>query len=202
MEKRIGTLINHPDKVARKYGRKVWCRLLYMGKVRPLGNENYDQHWNYTSFKGKTVLDLGADYGSTTDYFLRHGAAKVASVEGNTEYARRLFARFGGDDRTPCIHMWIRTGNDIDLLVNLFKPDVVKVDIEGDEKLLLETDVARVREWLVETHTEQLRQQVSKFFLQSGFKVSVVEYGKTEGVPEIKVLVCTMERQGKVEQIG
>jgi len=184
LERRLKVYSRRPDKLVKK----GLC--LLQRRVPPLGGENYDWHWKYLSFRNKTVLDLGADYGSTADYFLRNGASKVIAVEGNKNYANKFYRLLGNDKRIVYLPMWICSGKTIDSLVELYIPDVVKVDIEGQEKLLLDVNVGRVKEWLVETHMEQLYQVISKFFVHNGFKVSTVEYGKTLGAPQIKVLIA------------
>jgi predicted RNA methylase len=165
--------------------------------IPPAFDGNYNHHWKYVSFKGKTILDLGADYGSTADYFLANGAKKVVAVEGNHDYARKLFQNFSSDKRVVCIQKWISSGKDINQLIKTFLPDIVKVDIEGEEKTLLNVDVAKVKEWLIETHTEELYNAIQKFFRQNGFNVSTVEYGKTMNKPFIKVLVTTSHEHSK-----
>lgn len=182
--RKVRAYLKYPDRAMKKF-----CWML-LGRVPPLGNENYDWHWNYLSFKQKTILDLGADYGSTADYFLRNGGRKVVAVEGNENYAKKFSRLLGNDKRITYIHKWISSGKDIDLLISRFSPDIVKVDIEGEEKFLLDVNVGEVNEWLIETHTEQLYQTVRKFFVQNGFKVFTVEYGKMLNAPHIKVLIA------------
>ena len=184
---KIATLFRSPDKVVKKYAKKFWARL--NGHIPSMLDEDYNKHWNYTSFVGKTVLDLGADYGSTADYFLLNGAKRVIAVEGDKELARKLYGNFGNDKRVVCIEKWISSGKDVNMLIEKYHPDIVKVDIEGAEKSLLDVDVAKVKEWLIETHTKELYRMISKFFTQNGFKVSTVEYGKTVNAPEIRVLI-------------
>jgi hypothetical protein len=183
-QRRVRAFFKNPKGALKSY---CWTVLR---KVPPLGYENYGWHWNYLSFSEKTVLDLGADYGSTADYFLRHGANAVIAVDGNKVYADKFRQLLGNNKRIVYVNKWIGSGTDIDLLIAEFSPDIVKVDIEGNEKLLLDVNVGRVKEWLVETHTEQLYQVISKFFVHNGFKVSTVEYGKTLGAPQIKVLIA------------
>jgi radical SAM superfamily enzyme YgiQ (UPF0313 family) len=184
ISRKVRTYLKHPDRAIKKF-----CWML-LGKVPPLASENYDWHWNYLSFKGKTVLDLGADYGSTADYFLKHGATNIIIVEGNRDYVTKFNRFLGHEPRIKPLWFWIEKAQDIDFLIRQYAPDIVKVDIEGDEQLLLDANVGKVPEWLVETHTLKLHREVGKFFMSCGFKVSTVEYGKTLGSPEIKVVVC------------
>jgi precorrin-6B methylase 2 len=191
LKRKYKTLFTNPRGVAIKYSRKFWARLT--GHRASAFDEDYNKHWRYVSFVGKTVLDLGADYGSTADYFLANGARRVIAVEGNKELACKLHRNFGNDKRVACVQKWIASGKDISKLIEKYAPDIVKVDIEGEEKRLLDIGVetlAKVKEWLVETHTEQLYRIVKDFFVQNKFKIFRVEYGKVLDVPEIKVLIA------------
>jgi hypothetical protein len=198
IQRKVRTFFKNPASATKKYVRRFYYYWLFIGKIPPVDCENYDKHWKYVPFIGKIVLDLGADIGSTADYFLANGAGKVIAVEGNREYQHKLFHFFGNDKRVVCIRKWITSGKDISILIESFLPDIVKVDIEGAEKSLLGVDVdtlMKVKEWLIETHTEELYHMISKFFRQNGFKVSVVEYGKTLNMPQIKVLIATTHGQ-------
>jgi hypothetical protein len=140
------------------------------GGIAPIYGEDYDRHWNFTTFKNKVVLDLGADYGSTAYYFLRKGASKVVAVEGDTVLASKLKANSKKFDKIVPIETFIDSSEKIEKLISHYHPDLVKVDIEGYEKLLLNVyNIANVNEWLIEAHTEQLYDSIVKFFLAHGF---------------------------------
>jgi len=62
---------------------RKYFRVLILREILPIFNEDYNECWGCVSYKDKTVLDLGADYGSTVYYFLKNGAKKVIAVEGD-----------------------------------------------------------------------------------------------------------------------
>jgi hypothetical protein len=76
--------------------------------------------------------------------------------------------------------------------IERFHPDIVKVDIEGEEKSLLDVNVRKEKEWLIETHMKELYRAIKNYFMQNRFKVSTVEYGKVVNAPQIKVLVMNL----------
>jgi predicted rRNA methylase YqxC with S4 and FtsJ domains len=80
-------------------------------------NENYDLHWNYTSFKDKLVLDIGADYGTTAEFFLKKGAKKVIAVEGDEYLAGSLLKRCKNSKKAIGIHKFISSKKDIEELI-------------------------------------------------------------------------------------
>jgi SAM-dependent methyltransferase len=169
------TLLRNPRGVYHKYKSKL-VRLF--GGVAPIYGEDYDSHWGFTNFKGKTVLDLGADYGSTARYFLRRGARRVVAVEGDPRLAEELEENFRGDGRVVPIHLFIEGTEQVAELIERFDPDLVKVDIEGAEKVLLDLPrgLVKGREWLVEVHSDELYERLKRLFLECGLGVRAFLY--------------------------
>ena len=168
---KLHTLFSNPLGVYERYKGKLKRVIVKLKKgIPPIYGEDYDQHWNFTTFKNKVILDLGADYGSTAYYFLRKGASKVVAVEGDTVLASKLKTNSKKFDKIVPIETFIDSSEKIEKLISHYHPDLVKVDIEGYEKLLLNVyNIANVNEWLIEAHTEQLYDSIVKFFLAHGF---------------------------------
>jgi len=169
------TLLRDPRGVYYKYKSKL-VRLF--GGIAPIYGEDYDSHWGFTDFKGKTVLDLGADYGSTARYFLERGARRVVAVEGDPRLAEELEENFRGDERVVPIHLFIERAGQVAELIKRFDPDLVKVDVEGDERVLLDLPrgLVKEREWLVEAHSDELYEGLKGFFLGCGLGVRAFLY--------------------------
>jgi precorrin-6B methylase 2 len=147
------------------------------GIIPPIYLEDYDSHWGFTDFKNKVILDLGADYGSTAYYFLQKGAGMVIAVEGNDELFEKLKRNFKDNPKVIPIHMKISRGQQVEELIDKYRPDLVKVDIEGAEIYILNADVKKVKEWLIETHTDDVYDALHEFFLKNGFTVKTFYYG-------------------------
>lgn len=138
--------------------------------------EDYDQHWGFASFTGKNVLDIGADWGSTAYYFLEHGAIKVVAVEGSKVSAPELFNNYGSEPNIVCIEKIVQSPDDFENLISSHKADIVKVDIEGAEKHLLGVSgdtILKIKEWLVETHNEDLFTRFYDLFTNLEYIVTV-----------------------------
>lgn len=190
LKRKLHTLFTNPIGVFEKYTR--WNRLVarLRGLLPPIANESYDRHWYYVSFKDKIVLDLGADYGSTSSYFLWRGAKHVVAVEANKELAEALRKNFRNDVRVTPMERFIQTSEDIDAIIAQYTPDIVKMDIEGYELSLLSCkNTEKVKEWLIECHNRQSHDKIKTLFLQKGFKVTSIEYGKILSSPNLTVLV-------------
>jgi hypothetical protein len=120
---------------------------------------------------------LGCDFGSTADYFLRNGAISVVGVDANPEYIKLAWS-YNIRNFLP-IHMTITNSRQIEVLINTIMPDVVKVDIEGAEKVLLDLSQETLQkplEWNIETHTPELFDKIKEKFLSANFKVRRIEY--------------------------
>ncbi len=134
--------------------------------------EGYDDHWGYTNFEGKIVLDLGADYGSTVSWFFQKGAKKIIAVECDRERFRKLVDNFGNDPDVVCIKEKILSGDQINELIRKYKPDIAKFDIEGDEVNLLLADpdyIKLVKEYLIEYHGEKSLNEMMTVMEENGF---------------------------------
>lgn len=172
-----------------KYTR--WNTLVARSRriLPPIFNENYDKHWNHVAFKGKVVLDLGADYGSTASYFLWRGAKHVIAVEGDRQLAEALRRNFEKNKRVTPVELFVNSPSDIDNLIDQYAPDVAKVDIEGYELNLYGCrNIEKVKEWLIECHSSESCLVLKRLFLKKGFKVSIFNYGKSTGNPNVTVV--------------
>jgi len=190
--KKFHTFASNPVGVYYKYVGKMKAKLVKLrGGVPPLYGENYDRHWNFTSFEDKVVLDLGADYGSTAYYFLGKGAKRVIAVEGDTGLAEKFASNFKKDERVISIAGFIEKAEQVDNLILSYHPDIVKVDIEGNEKCLLDAKrVDDVKEWLIEAHTEEAYRTLCRFLAERGFRVRVFNY-----LDYLKILHATKIRR-------
>jgi hypothetical protein len=115
------------------------------------------------SLVGKTVLDAGAGAGESAYFFLQHGASKVLTVERN-EMAARLIDKNAEENRWPVERIADAWDNSI---LQKFSFDFMKMDIEGDEKQLLEIDELSFPA-VVESHTPELTKALcDKFRLKA-----------------------------------
>jgi precorrin-6B methylase 2 len=175
-----------------KYLGKFWYILL-RGLYPPFG-ENYDAHWNYLSFKGKVILDFGADYGSSAYYFWKKGATKVVAVEGNHENAEKLKKNASKYRFIVPVEKYVDSSDDFALLINHYHPDLTKVDVEGSEIHLLtckDETLVKVPEWLVECHSFEAYKQLKRKFSSLSFRVSSSHVNSRHGPPVIVLIVVS-----------
>ena len=149
-----------------------------VGFVKPFSEaDDYEWQWALTSFEGRVVMDIGADYGSTAWFFLCKGARKVIAVEGLPVFYRQLVENFKNEDRVAKVLLWIAKPSDFETLFKTWEPEVVKIDIEGAESHLLElpSEVFRIpAEYLVEAHGIPLLEMLKEKFRKERFKIKTV----------------------------
>ncbi len=153
-------------------------------KIRFTG-EDFDWHWGFVNWKNKSILDLGADIGSTAECFLDAGANKVIAVEGDKNLFDQLseFAKI--NQRTVPIHKYIANKDDLRNLFSLYSDftDIAKIDIEGAEKFLLDlpNDMLKsIKEYAIECHSKDILNSISKRFISLGFKIHTIKFLTTD----------------------
>ena len=129
------------------------------------------RHWSGIDCADKMVLDIGADYGATADFFLRQGARLVVAVESNAELAKQLAILATERSGLIALHQHVTSADDFRVLFDTWDPEVVKVDCEGCECALLELEdswFSRPALYAVETHgPEQAERDGNPFPLSS-----------------------------------
>lgn len=148
-----------------------------MRKVKPPINENYENDYGTTDYKDKTVLDIGADYGSTAYFFLQKGAKKVIAVEGDADLCIKLLENVSADHRVSPVLVWIDSYKSMSRLIRIFKPDITKADCEGCEIYFkyVPDDVLRIcPEYMVETHGDTTWFDLRDKFSKAGFKLKSI----------------------------
>ena len=155
--------------------------------IPPYDNENFELHWNYVNFQGKTILDLGADHGSTASFFFEKGARKVIAVEGNPDLYHELVVNYGNDPDVVCIFLFLDKPLQFEDLIKKSKPDIVKIDIEGDELHFLGISrevLLMVPAYMIEVHSGTLKDLTVNKLAEAGYDVSV-EYSR----PRTEVII-------------
>lgn len=147
-------------------------------------NENFDEEYWLTDFKGKTILDIGADYGSTAMFFLRKGAKKVIAIEPNPKYFEVLDEIGKKVKEIVPLKFKITCGYNVSNLIKEYSPDIVKMDCDGCEVLLLQmidADIKMVKDWIMELHSINVFNSIKDLFTRNGFEL---KYKKFDSVSQ------------------
>ena len=114
----------------------------------------YDYIWSYgsISWEGKSVLDIGADIGSSAIFFLMNGADRVYLLEKKQEY-KTIYESI--KQKYPSLQfasMMLTSLTDAPHDI-----DVLKMDCEGCELQLLTEDLlSKAMEFVIGLHKPQL----------------------------------------------
>lgn len=138
---------------------------------------DYTSHWGWLNVKGKRVMDIGADMGSTADYFIDRGAKMVYAIEG-WDVAYKILLK---NSRIPELRgkiiptfYFINSALQIENLILTHEPQVMKIDCEGGEAFLPEVnkDVLLIPEaYGIETHKNEDRIKIISMMTEIGFKL-------------------------------
>lgn len=89
--------------------------------------EEYQHTYRYLNIGGNTIVDIGADYGSSVNYFLSNGATMVYAFESDPLLHAQLVVNFGTNPLVQTFSGW--SGQ-------LIPANILKVDCEGCEQFL------------------------------------------------------------------
>ena len=144
--------------------------------------DQYDLHLDY-DYKDKVILDIGAEVGTSAEFFLNRGAKFVWCVEGdqrlvnlgNSNIVRHYLGRA---QMLPA--MWIKTPWDFEQLFCMYgwegpqKVNLIKIDIEGWECCMLsmnEDILAAQQEFIIDIHGKHLTKLIGAKLVKCGYKL-------------------------------
>ena len=112
-------------------------------KIFDIKSEDPDDHWSHLNVSGKRVLDLGCGRWDATDlskttpmYFLSKGAEFVLGIDKSQDEI--TFFKDKNIDRTDFIQLTVKEIKTLINLINLYNIQTIKMDIEGQEKIIFE----------------------------------------------------------------
>lgn len=143
-------------------------------RIWPIYKEDYGHHYGAIRYAGKKVLDVGADVGSTADFFLRRGARQVIAVDGNKDMYGQLVKNAQKIPEIKPVYLLIQKPEHYEQLIRTHRPDVLKADCEGCERHLfgIPDEVFRVvPEYMVETHSKGLYDAMVQKCERNGYQI-------------------------------
>jgi len=146
-------------------------------------SESPDVHWGFLNVEGKLVLDLGAGINSefmpTPWYFLQERKAKkVIGVDGDKQSYDWFKQNYVVKNFIPYMDMVDRIEK-FEHYFGYYKPDVVKMDIEGSEVLINALDASyleSVQEIAIEYHNLSALISCENKLTEAGFKLEYFKF--------------------------
>lgn len=151
-------------------------------KLKPfVKSENYEYEYGALDYGDKKVLDLGADYGSSAEFFIENGAREVIAVEGHKVLYAQLVENCKWLKNVTPVFLFLKEPNHFKELVEKYKPDIVKADLDGFEIHLLGVSdevFSSVKEYTMEIHSMELLKNFLDKFWKNGYQV--IEFKKLD----------------------
>jgi len=146
-------------------------------------SESPDDHWGFLNVAGKKVLDLGAGINSefmpTPWYFLQERKAKkVIGVDADRQSYDWFINNFKVKNFIPIMDMVDRIEK-FELYLGYYKPDIVKMDIEGSEILINALNVSyleSVQQIGIEYHNLSCLISCENKLTEAGFKLEYFNF--------------------------
>lgn len=154
------------------------------GVRRVLGyklSQNWAEVYGKSDFSGELVLDIGADRGSTAEFFLNNGARSVVCSEpANSVYYRELRGLADRDDRI-CVVRPVLSPKRAEGLLMAWKPDTLKLDCEGCEEHFVDA-IAEHRPpcVLAEAHSLEVFMTLSEKMKDAGYTLDILSERSSE----------------------
>lgn len=138
--------------------------------MKKVNNENPNEHWEFINVNKKIVLDLGCgrwehveyrdpNWPTTPEYWTQKGANRVIGIDADQNEIDWFLKMYKDEIVYTFNCMAINSSNDFYYLINQYKPNVIKCDIEGGEIHLINLDnetFKLVDEYYIETHGQEL----------------------------------------------
>lgn len=148
-----------------------------------INTESPNEHWGFLPVKDKVVLDLGcginSEFTPTPWYFLQEqGAKKVIGVDSDNNSYQWFKKNFNVQNFIPFMDMVDRIEK-FEFYFGYFKPQIVKMDVEGSEILLnaLKPELLEGIEHIgIEYHNLSCKISCERLFKDNGYKVDYYKF--------------------------
>ena len=117
--------------------------------------------------KGKVVIDVGCDFGTTPMYFIKKGAVKVIGFSRDKQYFYDHRYKHFNSDVSPLIPSISTEINTIQTL-NGKRRFVLKSDCEGCEWNFTQEFIELFEDWIIAVHTPILNHDLFEYILKHG----------------------------------
>ncbi len=155
-------------------------------KLRKIAGEIHSEHpqdhWRFLPIEGQTILDLGCGINSehtpTPMYWIQNKAKFVAGVDPSQQSYDWFKQNF--NVRNFVMHQdYIDRIEKFEAFLGYYRPDVLKIDIEGGELYLNGLDakyLASVRHIGVEYHNLPCLISCERLFMDNGYEIEYYKF--------------------------
>jgi hypothetical protein len=142
--------------------------------IEKIISENPENHWRFLNVKNKRVLDMGCSFWdssfnegwlSSSEYFISKDAIEVIGFDSAMQDIEKYERLYGNDDRYTIFFMHMDSEEKMRDVLNRYKPQVIKCDIEGAEIFfdnITEDEMWFVDEIAIEYHNDPTREMCER----------------------------------------
>jgi|LakMenEpi03Aug12_release.lakeMendotaPanAssembly.Ray.scaffolds.fasta_scaffold364751_2 hypothetical protein len=153
--------------------------------LKETDSENPNLHWEFVKCKDRVCLDLGCgrwesveyrdpNWPTTPEWLIQNGAKKVYAFDLDENEINWYNENICKDSNISAFTLNVSSVNDIRNIINEYKPEMIKCDIEGFEYVLLELtdeEFSSIRHYALETHSDDLYKKFVEKFTNLGYDI-------------------------------
>ena len=136
--------------------------------------------------KGKVVIDVGCDFGTTPMYFIKKGAVKVIGFSMDKQYFYDHRYKHFNCDVSPLIPSISTEINRIQTLTDK-RRFVLKSDCEGCEWNFTQEFIEAFDDWIIAVHYPVANEELCEYIEEKGENIGNQQSGKCLGIEEIGI---------------
>lgn len=152
-------------------------------------SENPENHWRFLNPKDKIVMDMGCSFWdsswnegwlSSSEYLVSRGAKKLIGFDCAGHDIEKYHQLYGNDGKYFTFQLCVNKDEHIEDLLQQYKPQVIKCDIEGAEihfKNVTKEMINFVDEMGIEYHNDPTRDLIREKIKEWGFNHTLYQLG-------------------------
>jgi hypothetical protein len=150
-------------------------------QIEKITSENPEIHWRFLNCENKIVMDMGCsfwdstwhdDWLSSSEYFVSKGASKLIGFDCAAHDIEKYHQLYGNAGKYYTFQLCVNANEQIEDLLEHYKPQVIKCDIEGAEihfQNVTKEMIEFVDEIAIEYHNDPTRILCEQKMVEWGF---------------------------------
>lgn len=157
-------------------------------EIKQINTENPKEHWEFIDCYNKIVLDLGCgrwehveyrdpSWPTTPEYLIQKGASKVYALDSDPNEYQWFKSTFKDNGKIIPLLGKISSTEDAIEIIKKYKPDTIKMDIEGFEEAFLnvpDEQFSTVNFYAIETHSDDLYNKFIEKFNKCEYEITAI----------------------------
>ena len=171
----------------RKFFSDLYRKLHVLTLKRSQYYPECERFYSLMNVKGKIVIDIGCDFGTTPMYFLSRGAVTVIGFSKDKQYFHDNHYRHYDVDQDP--HVLPTAIQNIKRIKDEMTPPhiVLKSDCEGCEWNFTKEFIETFEDWIIAVHTPITNEKLYGYIKANGENIGDQISGRNLGVQEIGI---------------